>query len=209
MTDAVILIYGFIIVTIVQVIGFVLGAVGSRRKSSERKFAVWGLILNAPCLMIILMIAIKPFIMKQTKYIPNKQEIEAKYPEFLIQPVDIEGVEAYKGKGSPVFLFKYKTNTHNFVEQLERQTLAKGWTKLQNDKSTYVFLKETHSKKKNINFFEYEHVKVLHDNTSGNTCVGLAEIVGFEKIPDINQAPDTRVLDRIFWNRLSTCEASQ
>jgi len=209
MTDAVFLIYGFIVITIFQVVGFVLGAVGCSKKSAERKYAVWGLILNAPCLMIVLLIAIKPFIMKQAKYIPNKQEIEAKYPEFLIQPVDIEGIEAYKGKGSPVFLFKYKTNTPNFIEQLERQTLAKGWTKLQNEKSTQVFLKETHSKKKNINFFEYDHVKVLHDSTSGKTCVGLAEIVGFEKIPDINQAPDTRILDRIFWNKLNSCMTSQ
>ena len=34
MTDAVLLIYGFIIITIFQIVGLVLGAVGSSRKSS-------------------------------------------------------------------------------------------------------------------------------------------------------------------------------
>ena len=160
---------------IVSVVGFILGIIGTVKKNVKKKYAIIGIIINAPVFLILLALVLYPIFVELT-YVPDKKEINERFNEFLVNPSDIQGIEALQNEGYA--LFKYHTSNEDFFEQLEHQVSDKGWTKKSSKGSIVEFLRENHMKNDGeIYMFRYEHIKTFHNKESGLVCVGFNKII--------------------------------
>jgi hypothetical protein len=192
---------------VVQIIGVVLGIIGLTKKNKGKKHSILGLIMNSTVFIVIILFILFPFMLGykayKSNYVPDNQEIMQRFSEFLVDPRNLQGIEAYReGK----FLFKYYSNTEDFFEKLEQQALSKGWQKQNTDNSTVEFSRVNHEKRKEkIILYKYELIRVSHNKDSGLVCVGYDYILSLDELSDIKKTVDAKALELTTWRLLDCC----
>lgn len=195
---------------LMNIIGFVLGIIGLLKKNTEKRYAAFGVLINGPIILITVLFILIPVIIGfatgQWKHVPDEKEITTRFGEVLVQPSKLQGIEAWGSDGSA--LFKYYTQSSQFIEDLERQASAKGWAKVRMEKSIIDFARENHMKRDNkIILFQYEQIRLSHNDKSGLICVGYDRILSPEKIGDLKNTDSAKVIETISWSRHASCAA--
>lgn len=186
-------------------IGLILGIVGLKKKT-EKKYSALGIGINAPFILIALLFIFAPFFLKATGaiYVPDKNEITARFSEFLIEPRNIQGISSVGKKEGAVF--KYYTQSTHFVSDLEQQASTKGWTEKTRNASTLDFERDTNQTRNGkIILYDYQRLRVVHDDKSGLVCVGYNHMLSQDKIEDFENSDDMKAIRFATWSQLRPC----
>jgi hypothetical protein len=193
-----------------NIIGFILGVIALIKKQPEKKYAIFGVLINAPIIIIAILFVLIPLIIGyatgNAKRVPDEREIMTRFSEVLIQPRNIQGISAFGKDGKA--LFKYYTQSNNFIQELEQKASSKGWTKTLIKDSRLDFAKENHQRKNGkIILYQYDRLRIAHSDQSGLVCVGYDDIVSLDKVEDFQNNVDMKAIQFTLWPQIDSCAA--
>lgn len=184
--------------------GFILGIIGIIRKNVKKKLAIIGLIINSPVVLFAIILFAVLQLGYSPSYVPDKQEITERFPEFIVNPSNIQGINMTKRGGNA--LFKYYTSSDNFFEQLKHQVSENNWIIKSSDDSIIEFIKENHTRRDGeIVLYLYLQARVFYNKETGLVCVGVNKFVDLIDIKDFKNHVDSKAAEITLWPQFDCC----
>jgi hypothetical protein len=137
--------------------------------------------------------------------VPDENEINARFGEFLVEPKNIQGISSF-GKEEAA-IFKYNTQSANFISDLEQKASAKGWIKKTTTNTSMLDFERDTNQTRNgkIILYNYDRLRVVHDDKTGLVCVGYGHILSQDKITDFENSDDMKAIKFATWSQLPPC----